>query len=293
VAEALRFALFGHPVGHSISPAIHRAAFAALDLPHTYEAVDLPSTEALHTAIAALRRGELAGANVTVPHKRAALEVADVAAPSSARAFAANVLCRDGAQIIAHNTDVAALREEIASAPSVCSPTTAVVLGAGGAALAAVVALTDLGFREIAVTTRSWSSPEHLLGAPLAERFRTLGAVTLPFPVDHDAWTAWIARADVLVQATSAGMRGAASGEPIAAMIPWDHVRPTALAYDLIYTPPLTPFLRQARARGLAALGGLGMLVRQAALSLSLWTGERPPLDVMHAAAERALAAAS
>lgn len=292
----LRFALFGHPVSHSISPSIHRAAFAALGLPHTYEALDFEQIEA---ALAALRRGDFEGANVTAPHKQKALKLADSVAPSAEGVGAANVLCRNpvavlapyraGASITAHNTDVDALVDELRAVSSERS--TAVILGAGGAALAAVVALKRLGFGAIAVTTRSFSSPAIARSSPSALRFRELGAVPIAYPSSSPADIhAWIERADILVQATSAGTRSApASGEALAALIPWSLLRPSAIAFDLVYNPRVTPFLRSAEARGLTTLGGLGMLVRQAALSLKLWTGLAPPLDVLFAAAAEAL----
>jgi shikimate dehydrogenase len=299
----LRFALFGHPVSHSISPSIHRAAFAELGLPHTYLAIDLGTDEDLVNAMQAIRRGEIAGANVTAPHKRRALELADRIAPSAEGVGAANVLCRDpgaiegsrGAAIAAHNTDVDALEGEIEAALGERVTRMALVLGAGGAALAAVVALKRRGCDTIGVTTRSFSSPLAAETLPSALRFRELGAVPVQFPgaaSPSPNFDAWIKRASVIVQATSAGTQSAhdpSSGEALAALIPWDQVDPGALAFDLVYNPRVTPFLRLAEQRGLATLGGLGMLVRQAALSLKLWIGVTPPLEVLFAAAAEAL----
>jgi shikimate dehydrogenase len=291
-------------VSHSISPAIHRAAFAALGLPHTYEALDLGSDEELVAAMQALRRGDLAGANVTAPHKQRALDRADVVAPSAGGVGAANVLCRElgaapeqdarSASITAHNTDVGALADELTAAFEDRPASTALVLGAGGAALAAVVALKRLGVSAVAVTTRSFSSQSAAETLPTALRFRELGAVPLPFPTGASAdFNAWLQKTDVLVQATSAGTRSAespASGEALAALIPWQELPSSAIAFDLVYNPRVTPFLRGAERRGLKTVGGLGMLVRQAALSLELWIGLTPPLDVLFAAASEGLA---
>lgn len=293
----LRFALFGHPVSHSISPSIHRAAFAALGLPHTYEAWDLAGDAALEAAFQALRRGDIEGANVTAPHKQKSLELSDSIASSAKGVGAANVLRREPVEknrsealISAHNTDVDALAQEI----SIASPVrfTALVLGAGGAALAAVVALKRLGFSAVGVTTRSFVSPA---ASSRTARFRELGAVPIAYPdaSSERDFRAWIARTDLLVQATSAGTKSAAdpsSGEALAALIPWELLRPSAIAFDLVYNPRMTPFLRRAEARGLTTVGGLGMLVRQAALSIKLWTGITPPLNVLFAAAAEALA---
>jgi shikimate dehydrogenase len=106
-------------------------------------------------------------------------------------------------------------------------------------------------------------------------------------------WNELAAGADCIIQATSAGMHGADPGEDVSAVVPWDRAPDTAVAYDVVYNPPETPFLRAAAARGLVAANGLGMLVRQAALSIQLWTGLAPPLDRLRQAAEEALEARS
>lgn len=306
MTERLRLALLGHPVGHSISPAIQGAAIAALGLPHTYEAIDVPSPEALREVMEALRRGDLGGVNITVPHKRTALELADEVAPSAALVGAANVLCRapagpdrpGEARLVAHNTDAGALAAELADALGDRPRSSVVVIGSGGAALAAIAAARQLGFPEIAVTARAWTSTEQVEGSAAAARVHALGASIQIYPEasgesERAAWESRVGRADVLVQATSAGMTGAAPGDGVAALVPWSLVRADAVAYDVIYNPPLTPFLKAARARGLAeARDGLGMLVRQAALAFRLWTGMEPPEAVMRAAAEAAMARA-
>lgn len=290
-AEALRFALLGHPVAHSLSPALHGAAFRALGLPHAYVARDVPDELALHAAFEDLRAGRLAGANVTLPHKRAALELADAVAPSAEEVGAANVLVRSaGGLIVAHNTDVEALALELAALCGGEPPRRALVLGGGGAALAAVVACRRAGAREVIVTSRSWSSPEALAGAPAAARMGELGARAVTWPIGAGEALNHAAAFDLVVQATSAGMTGAAPGEDVVAAVPWAALAPHALAYDVVYTPAVTAFVARARARGLRAQGGLGMLVHQAALSFGLWFRRPAPFEVMLAAGECSLA---
>ncbi|HMY21903.1 MAG TPA: shikimate dehydrogenase, partial [Polyangium sp.] len=104
-----------------------------------------------------------------------------------------------------------------------------------------------------------------------------------------DDWRAFVRASSLVIQATSAGMAGADAGEPIAEIVPWDDLAEHTTAYDVVYTPPVTPFLRAAMTHRLLARGGLGMLVRQAARSIELWTGLSPPIDVMQRAAEQAL----
>jgi shikimate 5-dehydrogenase len=234
----LRFALFGHPVSHSISPSIHRAAFAELGLPHTYLAIDLGTDEDLVNAMQAIDAARIAGANVTAPHKRRALELADRIAPSAEGVGAANVLCRDPG------------RSRVRAAPR--SPPQhrcrrprgrarrrsgrarhpdGLVLGAGGAALAAVVALK----RRFATPSASPRDPSPLRSPPRPSPRPPLPRarrVPVPFPgaaSPSPNFDAWIKRASVIVQATSAGTQSAhdpSSGEALAALIPWDQVDP-------------------------------------------------------------------
>lgn len=288
---SLRFSLFGHPVGHSLSPVIHHAAYRELGLSHRYELRDIPDLRALESAMSALRTGEIAGANVTVPWKREALALADHRAPSAERVGAANVLCPGpGGALSAHNTDVPALAEEVRSLRGV--PKTALVLGSGGAALAAVVAMQLLGASEVAVVARRFSKQTPASLWQSADEFRRLGAQTLAWPEppgETKELVDFCERVEVIVQATSAGMRGGEPGEQVARAVPWRRVGGDALAYDLVYNPPETEFLTAARARGLARSHGLGMLVGQAALAIELWLGVRPPSGPLRAAAEAEL----
>ena len=177
---SLRFVLLGHPVAHSLSPVIHRAAYEALALPHRYELLDAPDEAALAAAVAELRHGAIAGANVTIPWKRAALALADRADPSASDVGAANVLLRAASgEVVAHNTDVLALAREIGErAPSVSA---GLVLGSGGAALAAVAALRKLGARTVGVSARRFDGSRPAREWPHAGEFERLGAVLVPW----------------------------------------------------------------------------------------------------------------
>ena len=291
---SLRFALFGHPVQHSVSPAIHAAAYQALGMPHRYELVDLPDEAALAHAVDAVRHGELAGANVTIPWKRAALSLADRVDPVAASVGAANVLRRDAdGLLVAHNTDIPALSGEIAAL--VPEPETAVVLGSGGAAIAAVAALRALGAR-VTVSARRWTPAVPRPQWAYAEAFLRLDAELVewcsepaPVPMSEPLGRA-LRSADVIVQGTSAGMHGADSGAALAEIVPWRELRRGAVGYDLVYNPPDTEFVKAASAACVRASHGLGMLVGQAALAIELWLGVLPPLEPLREAAELALA---
>jgi shikimate dehydrogenase len=287
---AKRFGLIGHPVAHSVSPAMMRAAFEALGLPHTYDAIDTPDEGALAGHAASLRAGEREGLNVTIPHKRAAIALADEVAESAARAGAANVLARDrSGRIRAENTDAAAIVSVLD--PLLTARRWALVVGSGGAARAALVACEALGFRGVEITSRSWTTPEEAWdrGADLPKiRAKML---LVPWMAEWGEPSQLGGReADLILQATSAGMTGADPGDEVAARVPWDALPPRAIAFDVVYRPRRTPFLDAARVRGLVAVDGLGMLVEQAALALRLWLGVDAPRDVMMRAAEEALA---
>lgn len=285
----LRFALLGDPVAHSKSPAMHEAAFRALRLPHRYEAVRCTERE-LPTWVDALRRGELGGLNVTIPHKRAVLAFVDDVDESAARAGAANTLVRvpraGGDRVVAHNTDVGALAHELRRlAPEQRTGTgrhgTAIVLGGGGAARSAIVALErELDVTRIHVRVRN---PSTELATDLAALAPECTLELAPLEPRPDVEPA----ARFVVQATSAGMDGAAPGEAVARAVAWEALGPRAAALDVVYAPPDTPFVRAATEHGLRVTAGLGMLAWQGALAFERWLGVPAPFDAMLAALQR------
>jgi shikimate dehydrogenase len=269
--KPLRFALLGDPVAHSKSPLMHAAAFREMGLPHTYEAIRVTADE-LPAYVQALREGTFAGLNVTVPHKIRAAGLADVLRTHGTAA--ANTLLRDDdARVVAFNTDVPALTSQLTKLAGGEQPWLAgrsLVLGSGGAAQAAIQALLELGAKDIAVRART---PGPLVTQALAPS------------------TESEARTQVIVQATSAGMAGAAPGDAVANAVAWDAVPRSAMALDVVYAPPVTPFLEAAERRGMRSTNGLGMLATQGAVALDLWLGGKLPLDpleVMLAALARA-----
>jgi shikimate dehydrogenase len=290
-----RFILIGHPVGHSISPAIHREAYRLLGREAEYSLVDCPDEEAVRVQVEAIRRGELSGANVTVPWKQTAFDLADVHDATASDVGVANVLARDAAgKIVAYNTDAMALGSELRSAVESSGVETknrpaALVIGNGGAALASVVGCRLAGITQIGVTARRFDPKVSSAEWPRAEQFRRLGAQLLPwFDTADQALLEFMSRTHLLVQATSAGMRGIAGGDDLVELIPWSALSST-VAYDLVYTPPETPFLRRAQQEGHFAVGGLGMLVGQAAQAIQIWWGQAPEPSDLTSTAQKAL----
>lgn len=267
--------LIGDPVAHSRSPALHNAAFAHLGLPAHYELWPTTAAE-LPARVASLRAAHILGANVTLPHKIAILDLLDQIEPEAAVIGAVNTIIRaaDGT-LIGANTDapacLATLREDAGYDPVGGS---ALILGASGAARAAAAALVGAGVRRLVLVNRTLDKAELLLADVLAaaDADPLLYAMT----PDDPELPAMLAEASLIINATSLGWHGDTS--PLAAEL----IPPTALVFDMVYQP--TQLLHDAAARGARTLDGTGMLIRQAALAFERWTGVPAPLAVMRAA---------
>jgi len=198
----------------------------------------------------------------------------------------ANVLSRDGDQVVAHNTDALALEAEF---KRLVETDRVIVLGSGGATPAVVAAAVAAGITEVYVSARRFDPQQPHAAWPGAAELARLGAKPLAWPATSPAARSAFERAcqpaGLVVQCTSAGMHGKDSGEPLSTLVPWARLPADALAYDLVYAPLETPFLRVARAAGRRTAHGLNMLVGQAAMSVEIWLGQRPPAEPLLAAA--------
>ncbi len=273
--RARRLAVLGRPVSHSRSPAMQNAALRALGLAPewSYEALEIsPAGFAERTR--ALPAEGFVGANVTIPHKAAALALADSASEAATEIGAANTLSFEGGEITAENTDAPGL---LAALPRPPAGRRALVLGAGGSARAAVWALAGQGART-EVWNRTPERAEELASALSRTSAGASGTV--------EVVTAERARQggqELIVNCTAVGM----SGEDPFEQLPLD---PGSLGggvtvVDLVYVGEETALLAEARRRGAAAVEGIEVLVRQGAESLRIWTGMDPPLEVMREAA--------
>ncbi|MBX6350490.1 MAG: shikimate dehydrogenase [Clostridia bacterium] len=278
---ALTFAVLGWPVGHSLSPLLHGAAFAAAGSPHRYLALAVPPGD-LPRFCARLRdEPGWGGANVTIPHKEGALALADEAEPAARAIGAANVLTPEGGRLHAANTDgpalVDCLRQRLYRAPEL-----AVVLGAGGGARAAVWALGRLGCETVAVVARRPEAAEALLTAApgLAGRAR-LRPVSL---ADRASVRALLRDASLIVNATPVGLADPSESPLPEDVWPDGPGRGRGLVLDLVYGPRRPRLGILAEQFGFTYVDGLPMLVRQAALSWSVWFGRPADESVMWAA---------
>jgi shikimate dehydrogenase len=275
--------VIGFPIGHSLSPHIHSAAFAAVGIDATLEAVAVPP-EHLGEWVAEARRADVLGFCVTVPHKEAVASFLDTIEGDAQLAGAVNCVVM-GEQVVGTNTDTVGFRRSLADEAGVSlAHRNVVLLGAGGAARAvSVVALQD-GARSLTVANRTITRATRLIADLEPIRGSTqVDAIGLPSP----DLTLALNRASVVVNATSIGL--AAGDIPIDP----DPIPREGLVVDIIYNPRETAFLRAATRQGNPVLGGLGMLVYQAAAAFRLWTGVEPPIDIMRKAGERALGSMS
>jgi shikimate dehydrogenase len=273
--EGMRLGLIGDPVAHSISPAIQGAALAALGLDATYELWQTPAAE-LPARVASLRAPDVLGANVTVPHKLAVMDHLDEVTPLARRAGAVNTIVNRGGRLAGDNTDVHGFATSLVAACPNAGVRPALVLGAGGAARAVVLALEAMGVTRITVANRSPERAERLAADLAPTPLRLVAA-------DEPTLRRELVRAALLVNATTLGWHPGETPLPLDLLAV---LAPNCFVVDLTYRD--TDMLVAARERGLRTLDGLPMLVHQGARALELWTGRGAPLQIMLDAATTA-----
>ena len=269
--------VIGYPLSHTLSPVFQQAALDYHAIPVTYSAWPTPP-ESLPETVERLRGEDYMGFNITIPHKEQLLDLVDDVNDMARNVGAVNTVVNRNGVLTGHNTDtygfVRSLKEKAGFDPRGRS---VLLLGAGGAARAAAYALAGEGIDYLTIANRTVARAESL-AKDVGEVLGKVSVVSLE-QVTEDA--------DLIVNSTSVGMAsgdGAGRNPMGATPIPRD-----ALAYDMVYTPAETPFLRSARQAGAPVLGGLWMLIYQGAAAFELWTGKRAPVDVMHQAAQQAL----
>lgn len=266
------FGLIGHPLGHSLSPKIHAAALKSCGLDGDYSLFPIPLDDfsQLQDLLNRVRNGELHGLNVTIPHKQGVIPYLDDLT-ASARAIGAvnTIFARDG-KLIGHNTDAPGFLADLYRVFKISQSTIencklAIVLGAGGSARAVVHALIEEGWSVTIAARRRDQARELAIRYPNAQ-------------IEVTDFEHFPSSFDLLVNTTPVGMF------PNVASSPWpdDIAFPkTAFVYDLIYNPRETLLVQRARAAGLPASTGLGMLVEQATLAFEIWTGQNVPRDAL------------
>lgn len=277
--------LFGDPVSHSLSPAMHNAAFAERGLDWVYVAFHvLP--ERLADAVRALPALGLAGVNVTIPHKETVIPHLDELSRTAAMIGAVNTIRVEGdGRLTGHNTDAPGFAAALTRKGVSLAGQRLLLLGGGGAARAVAFQAAIDGAEEITVCDLAGARAA-ALASDVASHFASCRVHCIP--LERDALAPAIAAATVLVNATPVGMAGRGD-YPID--LAWLH--PALFVYDLVYNPTETPLLAAARARAIPCDNGLTMLALQGAASFALWTGEEPPGESMIATLKEAVAPAN
>ncbi len=261
-----RVGVIGWPIEHSLSPAMHNAAFKALGMDWEYDKYAIPP-DIVKLSLSEFRDAGFIGLNVTVPHKQAVMPF--VRPDEIARAVGAvNTITFPNKGT---NTDVAGFMSDLTENGVDTGGRSVVVLGAGGAARAAVYGLAGIG-AHIVIVNRTPERAQALIDSLRVPA--TVGDVNA------------VADADLIVNCTSAGMSPNVDASPLPDDAP---LKPGVIVYDMVYRPAKTKLMGQVEAAGGRAIGGLGMLVRQGAAAFRLWTGVEPPIDVMLAAAQKEL----
>ena len=272
-----RLGIIGYPLGHTLSPAFQQAALDHLGEDTTFEAWPT-APEDLAERVAALREPDCLGCCVTLPHKQMIMSLLDAVDETARDIGAVNWVTHRDETLTGHNTDapgfLRSLREEAGFDPAGCS---AVLFGAGGAARAVAHALRGAGCAKLTIANRTVERARDLAAEMTHGRFRPVAT-----SLERDELADSVPYAELLVNATSLGMSGGPS--PDASPVTADLVSGRAMAYDAVYAPPVTPFLKEVEAAGGRTTSGLSMLLYQGVIGFELCVGREAPADVMMAA---------
>lgn len=271
--------IIGYPLGHSVSPAMHNAAFRELGLDYEYLPFEVEPSD-LEEALQGFRALHFAGFNVTIPHKEAIVPLLDEVTKLARTIGAVNTVENQDGTLVGYNTDapgfIESLREDAGFEPE---GKRAVVLGAGGASRAVTAILAEVGAKEVLIADVIEEKAKELAGYLSAAMDTACRAIKLG---DLD-----LTGIDLLVNATPIGMHPKINESPLPAGIKIKSKK--MLVYDLVYNPAETKLLKTAKAAGCRVCSGLGMLVRQGALAFTIFTGEEAPVETMWEAARKAL----
>ena len=272
--------IFGYPISHSISPIFQQAAFDYLGIDAIYKPWCV-EPGSLEKRIAQLRDKNSLGCNITIPHKVVAKQYVDKLDPLAEKIGSINTIVNRDEELIGYNTDIGGFIRSL-SAYGKFDPSGkhVLVIGAGGAARAAVYGLESKGASSIHIVNRTIAKAK---------------AIADEFPEDHVVAESYeninhlISRNDfsLIVNCSSMGMKDGVA--EFLSPVDFKEVSEDVFIYDMVYTPQITPFLRSAKKNGNRYLGGLSMLVMQGAESFELWTGKPAPIDVMFSASEKAV----
>jgi len=270
--------ILGHPLGHSLSPIMHNAAFKHLGIDAKYCKKDILATD-LPKTIDLLRQKDVFGANVTIPYKLAVMPFMDSLSEAATAIGAVNTIVNNSGKLLGHNTDASGyLRALQENAGFEAEGKLVVMLGAGGAARAVAYSLLKTGVEVLYIHNRTFEKAKSL-----AKEFKFLGNIKA---INKTELKEKIRACDLLINTTSVGMKHNAKDPKIAAV----EVLPNSgFVSDIVYRPAKTKLLADAEKLGLATQNGLAMLVYQGAQAFEMWLKQEAPVEVMFAAALQAL----
>ncbi len=273
--------LIGDPVEHSVSPAMHNAAFSSLGLDYIY----LPfrvARDNLTKAIDGLKVLNIRGLNVTIPHKVAVIPLLDEMEPLAQKIGAVNTIANDKGRLKGYNTDAGGFLKALLERGIEPRGKKVVVLGAGGASRAISFTLAERG-AEIVILNRRLEMDWAVELASSISQFSAREVKALE--LNDKNLSSVLEAADILVNATSVGMSPNSNNSPLPARL----LKPELVVFDVVYNPLKTRLLAEAEAAGAETISGIDMLVWQGALAFELWTGAKAPIDIMKAKAIEAL----
>ncbi|MEK6657830.1 MAG: shikimate dehydrogenase [Nitrospirota bacterium] len=266
--------IFGYPIEHTFSPLMHNAAFSALGLDYCYIPFEVQPKD-LKSAVEGIRALNIRGVNITVPHKEAVIKYLDELSKEAKLIGAVNTIENRGGKLIGHNTDGRGFIKSLwDDAKTRVKGKSVLLVGAGGAGKGIAVSCALEGASEIIIANRTIKKADELVRY-LKRNFKKTKFSAIP--LDRHELAKVIAGADILINSTSVGLKGKG-------LLPISQkdLHRDLVIYDLIYNPQITPLLKIARRAGVKkAVNGLGMLIHQGALAFQIWTGKKPPVDVM------------
>lgn len=271
-------ALIGYPVEHSLSPAMHNAAFKHLGLNYVYVAFNV-APERLKEAISGIRGLGICGVNVTMPHKISVIKYLDELDENAKLAGSVNTILNRDSRLIGYTTDGLGALNALKQVGSDPAEKKVVILGAGGASRSISFALANYA-RELVILNRTFERAEGLA----SELRRIFGSAGIRAgPLSDNVLEEELRDADIMINATSVGMRPNVNETPVRREL----LHKNLTVFDIVYEPLETRLLREAKSVGAKTVDGLSLLVHQGALSFEIWTGVKAPIEVMREAALR------
>jgi shikimate dehydrogenase len=267
--------ILGYPIKHTFSPAMHNAAFKALNLNYVYLPFQVHPGQ-LKEAIRGMRALGIVGANVTVPFKQEVIKYLDALSGEAESIGAVNTVCQSNGKLIGYNTDGAGFIASLKEAGIEPAGKVVCLIGAGGAGRAVAVALAQAGIERIFISDLVMEKACELVKT-IERNFDKIYVES----IEGDKIKKILPISSILINATPVGMQ---KDEP--SPIHPELLHPDLVVCDLVYNPPETNLLKEAKKRGAKVLNGLGMLLHQGALSFNKWTNLKPPLDIMRKALE-------